>query len=60
VGAVRIALDGFGQRGRHDVVVAVGCTGGHHRSVVIAEQMAARLAESWPGIQITHRDLGRE
>ncbi|HYK67252.1 MAG TPA: RNase adapter RapZ, partial [Streptosporangiaceae bacterium] len=60
VRAVGIALDGFGQRGRHDVLIAVGCTGGKHRSVVMANQMADMLAQSWPGIQVTHRDLGRE
>jgi len=60
VRAVGIALEGFGQRGRHDVLIAVGCTGGKHRSVVMANQMADMLAQSWPGIQVTHRDLGRE
>jgi RNase adapter protein RapZ len=60
VRAVGIALEGFGQRGRHDVLIAVGCTGGKHRSVVIADRMADMLAKSWPGIQVTHRDLGRE
>jgi RNase adapter protein RapZ len=58
--AVGIALEGFGRRGRHDLVVAVGCTGGRHRSVVMADKIAARLTESWPEIQVTHRDLGRE
>jgi len=58
--AVGVALDGFGRRGRHDVLVAVGCTGGKHRSVVMADKIAARLADSWPQIQVTHRDLGRE
>ncbi|HYK69559.1 MAG TPA: RNase adapter RapZ [Streptosporangiaceae bacterium] len=60
VRAVGIALDGFGRRGRHDVLIAVGCTGGKHRSVVMANLMADMLAQSWPGIQVTHRDLGRE
>jgi len=60
VHAVGIALAGYGKSGRHFVLVAVGCTGGKHRSVVMADQMAARLSESWPGIQVTHRDLGRE
>jgi len=60
VRAVGIALEGFGQRGRHDVLIAVGCTGGKHRSVVMANQMADMLAQSWLGIQVTHRDLGRE
>jgi RNase adapter protein RapZ len=58
--AIGIALEGFDRRGRHDVLVAVGCTGGKHRSVVMADKIAARLSRSWPGIQVTHRDLGRE
>ena len=60
VRAVQIALAGYDRSGRHFVLLAVGCTGGKHRSVVIAEEMAARLSQSWPGIQVTHRDLGRE
>jgi RNase adapter protein RapZ len=60
VRAIGIALSGFGERGRHDVLIAVGCTGGKHRSVVMADRMAEMLARSWPGIRVTHRDLGRE
>jgi len=60
VRAVQIALAGYDRTGRHFVLLAVGCTGGKHRSVVMAEQMAARLSQNWPGIQVTHRDLGRE
>ncbi len=58
--AVAITLDGYEQAGKHLVLLAVGCTGGKHRSVVLAEEIAARLAASWPGVQVTHRDLGRE
>ena len=60
VEAVRVTLSGYQNAGKHFVVLAVGCTGGKHRSVVISEEIAARLAASWPGIQVTHRDLGRE
>jgi UPF0042 nucleotide-binding protein len=60
VRAVRIALAGYNRSGRHFVALAVGCTGGKHRSVVMAEEIAARLSGSWPSIQVTHRDLGRE
>jgi RNase adapter protein RapZ len=60
VQAVEIALAGYDRTGRHFVMLAVGCTGGKHRSVVMAEEMAARLSQTWPGIQVTHRDLGRE
>jgi UPF0042 nucleotide-binding protein len=58
--AVGITLDGYGQAGKHFVLIAVGCTGGKHRSVVMAEEIAARLGTSWPGVQVVHRDLGRE
>ena len=60
VEAVRVTLSGYQDAGKHFVVLAVGCTGGKHRSVVIAEEITARLAGSWPGIKVSHRDLGRE
>ena len=58
--AVQIALAGYDKSGRHYVLLAVGCTGGKHRSVAMADALAARLSAAWPGIQVTHRDLGRE
>ena len=60
VRAVEVALAGYDRTGRHFVMLAVGCTGGKHRSVVMADEIAARLSKNWPGIQVTHRDLGRE
>jgi RNase adapter protein RapZ len=60
VRAVEVALAGYDRTGRHFVMLAVGCTGGKHRSVVMADEIAARLTQNWPGIQVTHRDLGRE
>jgi RNase adapter protein RapZ len=58
--AVRIALAGYDKSGRHYVLIAVGCTGGKHRSVAMADELARRLSPDWPGIQVTHRDIGRE
>jgi UPF0042 nucleotide-binding protein len=60
VKAVQIALAGYDRAGRHFVVLAVGCTGGKHRSVAMAEEVTSRLSGSWAGIQVSHRDLGRE
>ena len=60
VRALRIALAGYDRAGRHFVQLAVGCTGGKHRSVVMAEEIGARLAGSWPAVHVSHRDLGRE
>jgi RNase adapter protein RapZ len=57
---LRVTLAGYEQSGRHFVTVAVGCTGGKHRSVVLAEEIAVRLGGAWPSIHVAHRDLGRE
>jgi UPF0042 nucleotide-binding protein len=60
VGAMQAALPGFEREGKRFVTLAVGCTGGKHRSVAMAEQIAARLSETGATIQVVHRDLGRE
>lgn len=60
VDAVRVTLAGFQREGKHFVMLAVGCTGGKHRSVVMAEQIAARLIGSGATVRVVHRDLGRE
>jgi RNase adapter protein RapZ len=58
--AVRVAMSGYQREGKHFVMLAVGCTGGKHRSVVMAEQIASRLAGGGAGVRVVHRDLGRE
>ena len=60
VPAVRVTLGGYQREGKHFVMLAVGCTGGKHRSVVMAEQIAARLIGSGATVRVVHRDLGRE
>jgi UPF0042 nucleotide-binding protein len=57
---LQVTLNGYERSGKHFMTLAVGCTGGKHRSVVIAEELASRLAGPWPGVQVAHRDLGRE
>lgn len=46
--------------GKAHLVVAVGCTGGHHRSVAIAEHLGSRYADS-PDylVEVVHRDVAR-
>lgn len=61
--AMRLMLEGDEREGKHFVTLAVGCTGGKHRSVTLAEHLAARLADAGgcaSDVQVTHRDLGRE
>jgi len=57
---MRVLLPGYEREGKLFVTLAIGCTGGKHRSVTVAEQIGARLAESSPDVQVAHRDLGRE
>jgi UPF0042 nucleotide-binding protein len=57
---LQLTLSGYERSGKLFMTVAIGCTGGKHRSVVIAEELASRLAGPWPGVQVAHRDLGRE
>lgn len=51
---------GFEREGKRYLTVAVGCTGGKHRSVAIAEEIARRLRELRVVAHASHRDLGRE
>ncbi|GAA1844721.1 RNase adapter RapZ [Microbacterium koreense] len=54
-------LEGYQRENKRHSVVAVGCTGGKHRSVVTTGELASRLA-GVPGVAVRtkHRDLGRE
>jgi RNase adapter protein RapZ len=51
---------GFEREGKRYLTVAVGCTGGKHRSVAIAEELADRLRQVRISAHAQHRDLGRE
>lgn len=43
------------------MTIAVGCTGGKHRSVAMSEALAARLGtEDGLAVRVVHRDVGRE
>ena len=51
---------GYRREGKRYATIAVGCTGGKHRSVAIAEQLAERLRTDTVDTFLVHRDLGRE
>jgi UPF0042 nucleotide-binding protein len=57
---VRLVADGYLREGKRYVLLAVGCTGGKHRSVAMSEQLAERLRGGAIDVQVQHRDLGRE
>ena len=59
---VNSMLDGYRREGKKFVTIAVGCTGGKHRSVAITQEVAAQLnaISSEISAHPTHRDVGRE
>jgi UPF0042 nucleotide-binding protein len=57
---LRVLIPGYRREGKRYLTLAVGCTGGKHRSVAIAEEFARRLAAEGVAAVARHRDLGRE
>jgi UPF0042 nucleotide-binding protein len=45
--------------GKAYLTISIGCTGGRHRSVAIAEATGMHLQESWPSVRIIHRDIDK-
>jgi UPF0042 nucleotide-binding protein len=45
------------QEGKSYLTISFGCTGGHHRSVMIASEMAKRLTKAGYKVKETHRDI---
>ena len=57
---IRSLTGGFVREGKRFLTLAIGCTGGRHRSVVMAEALAERLRGHDVSVLVVHRDLGRE
>lgn len=61
VAALQVVLDGYRKENKRFATVAVGCTGGKHRSVAIANEISNRLSSlADVTVSVQHRDLGRE
>jgi RNase adapter protein RapZ len=60
VEALQPVLAGYQQEDKRYATIAIGCTGGKHRSVAIAEAIAQTLRGRGSRVVVTHRDLGRE
>jgi RNase adapter protein RapZ len=50
-------LPSFEQANRSYMTVAIGCTGGHHRSVFISEALTQLFSAQYPNVQVRHREL---
>ena len=55
-----LTLPAYRAEGKSRLVIALGCTGGYHRSIVLAEELARRLEERTEGsVSVFHRELER-
>src|SRR5690349_12722746 len=59
-GLIAATAPGFEREGKRYLTVAIGCTGGKHRSVAITEELTSRLSAMRLSAHASHRDLGRE
>jgi RNase adapter protein RapZ len=55
-----LLLPGYEQEGKAYLSIGIGCTGGRHRSVVIADQLARRLTRAGNRVAVHHRDVARD
>lgn len=56
---LRTVLPGYQAEGRSYLTIAIGCTGGRHRSVAVTEELASRLRARGLPVRTSHRDLSR-
>jgi UPF0042 nucleotide-binding protein len=56
---LRFLLPYYIREGKSYLTIAFGCTGGRHRSVMMAEAIAHSLAHRGPGLRVVHRDVDR-
>jgi UPF0042 nucleotide-binding protein len=57
---VALLTDGYLREDQHFLTIALGCTGGRHRSVAMSEALGERLRSHGVQVLVVHRDLGRE
>jgi RNase adapter protein RapZ len=60
LGLLRRYEQGYVGEGKHYATIAVGCTGGRHRSVAVSAELARRMSEDGVEIQLSHRDVEHE
>ncbi len=49
----------YADEGKSQLVIAIGCTGGKHRSVALTEALAAHIRETGGRVAVNHRDIGK-
>ena len=59
VDLTRFLIPAYIDEGKSHLSIAFGCTGGQHRSVYLAEQLATEYRAKYSNVQVRHRELAR-
>ena len=59
VGLLETVLPHYAAEGKSYLTIAIGCTGGHHRSVAVTEEISRRLRLAGQPVRVSHRDIAR-
>jgi UPF0042 nucleotide-binding protein len=59
-GMMEFLLPLYVEEGKSSLVIAVGCTGGHHRSVAVAKKLADAITQLGYPVEAGHRDVTKE
>lgn len=57
---IKFLLPNYVEEGKNSLVIAIGCTGGKHRSVTIANALAGKLKSTEYGCKVEHRDIDKD
>ena len=62
VDMIKFLIPNYIEEGKNQLVIGIGCTGGHHRSVTIANELYNQLnsSDASYGIRLSHRDIDRQ
>jgi UPF0042 nucleotide-binding protein len=59
INLMAVLIPGYVEEGKSYLTIAVGCTGGRHRSVYVAERLGAWLKEKSLNVEVSHREAGK-
>ncbi len=57
---IEFLIPNYVQEGKNQLVISIGCTGGKHRSVTLANKLSARLSERHYSVKTYHRDIHKD
>ena len=57
---LRFLIPNYISEGKNQLVISIGCTGGKHRSVTLANELTKRLSGLEYGVKVEHRDIGKD